>query len=178
MPTTYTLKPHVDNPPVDLSVAVSMSRPQKSKWMLVYELVGRIDSIIIPNESLFGNGRNLWEETCFEFFVRHPDGEYLEFNFSPTGKWSCFSFSSYRCGMTDLELRNDPKSVVKSHAEKYRFEVSLDLDGIGLKKYSEPELVIAITSVLKMRDQRYCYYALDFADGQPDFHDMAGFRAI
>ena len=178
MPTTYTLKPHVDNPPVALSLVASMSRPEKSKWSLIYELAGCTDSVIFPNESLSGKGRSLWEETCFEFFVRHPEGEYLECNFSPTGQWSCFTFSGYRCGMEDVDLRNDPKIVVDNHSERFRLEVLLDLGGVGLSKYSEPDLVIAITVVLKMRDQRYCYYALDFADGQPDFHDLAGFSAI
>ncbi|MDC1310912.1 DOMON-like domain-containing protein [Burkholderiales bacterium] len=178
MPTTYTLKPHADNPPIDLSVTASISRPETSKWLLTYELAGRIESIIFPNESVSGRGSNLWKKTCFEFFVRHPDGEYLECNFSPAGLWSCFSFNSYRRGMRDIDLQNWPKISADNSSGRFKLEVLVDLNGVGLSKYTEARLYIALTIVIKMRDRRLCYYALDFSDGQPDFHHADGFLAV
>ena len=178
MPTTYTLKPHVDNPPVDLSVVASLSRPEKAKWLLAYDLEGSTEPIIFPKPSSLSRGGDLWQETCFEFFVRHPDGEYLECNFSPSGQWACFSFAGYRRRMKKMNLQNDPKILVDSSAGRFRLEVLLDFNGVDLSKYLEPELLISLTIVIKMRDQRYCYYAMNFPDGQADFHHLDGFWKV
>ena len=178
MLTTYTLKPHADNPLVDLSATASVSRSGKSKWLLTYELAGCTESIVFPNESFSGRSKNLWKETCFEFFIRHPGGEYLECNFSPTGLWSCFSFSGFRRGRRDIDLQNKPKISADNSSGGFKLGVLLDFNGVLLTKYTEPKLFIALTIVIKMRDQRYCYYALGFPNGQADFHHEDGFLAI
>jgi hypothetical protein len=43
----------------------------------------------------FANG--LWRHTCFEVFVARKGARaYREYNFSPSGEWAAYEFSSYR----------------------------------------------------------------------------------
>ena len=92
MPTTYTLKPHIDNPVENLSASVMIERSTRFRWLLTYEILGNTQAIVFPDRARSGRGAKLWEETCFEFFIRNIDDEYIEFNFSPSGQWACFYF--------------------------------------------------------------------------------------
>jgi hypothetical protein len=39
----------------------------------------------------------LWRHTCFEVFVAQKGARaYREYNFSPSGEWAAYAFSSYR----------------------------------------------------------------------------------
>ncbi|MDA0831055.1 MAG: DOMON-like domain-containing protein [Burkholderiales bacterium] len=178
MPTTYTLKPHIDNPFDNLSASVMMERSTQFRWLLTYEILGNTQAIVFPDRATSGRGAKLWEETCLELFIRNVDDQYVEFNFSPSGQWACFYFDRYRTGMRDVILGADPTISVTVAPQLFRLEVSLDLTGVGLFSRPDAKLLIGLTSVMKMQDQRYCYYALDFPSGSPDFHHPAGFFGV
>ena len=64
-------------------------------------------SLILP--AYVANGPRadgLWQTTCFELFVRHPDQRgYFEFNFSPSTQWAAYRFSGYREGMAEWPMQ-------------------------------------------------------------------------
>lgn len=178
MHTTYTLKPHIDNPVDDFSASVMVKRSTQFRWFLTYEISGDTQSIIIPDRAESRKGAKLWEETCCELFVRNPEGEYIEFNFSPSSQWSCFHFDRYRSGMRDLKLDNEPKMLIDVAPLLFRLEVSLDLVDVASFSSQGGSLFMALSVVIKMQDQRYCHYALGFPSGAPDFHHSAGFLGV
>jgi hypothetical protein len=176
MTITYTLKPHADNPAANFLVTAAVDRKSQMNWRVVYEIAGAIDQISLPMHFSKGVGVRLWEETCFEFFIRRLDGQYIELNFSPSGQWSCFSFKDYRVGMDDLRLAGEPKMSTRSSMGKLALEVSVDLAKVKVFDRSDLQLQVSPTVVIKMKDQRYCYFAIDFPDGAADFHHSDGFR--
>ncbi len=176
MRTTYTLKPHADNPVANFLVTAAVDRKSQMSWCVAYEIAGPIDQISLPRHFTRGVSVRLWEETCFEFFIRRVDGQYVELNFSPSGQWSCFSFKDFRIGMDDLRLEDEPKMLVRSSMGKFALEVSVDLAKVKVFDRSDRQLQVSPTVVIKMKDQRYCYFAIDFPDGAADFHHSNGFR--
>jgi len=178
MPTTYTLKPHIDNPVDNFSASVMMERSTQFRWLLTYEILGNTQAIAFPDRTASGRSTKLWEETCFELFIRNVDGEYVEFNFAPSGQWACFHFDRYRTGMRDVNLDAQPKISVAVTPQLFQLKVSLDLADVGLLGRPDATLFIALTSVMKLQDQRYCYFALEFPSGSLDFHHPAGFFGV
>jgi hypothetical protein len=117
--------------------------------------------------------RGLWEQTCFEFFLRSPRREgYWEFNLSPSGHWNVFRFDGYRSGMADETAIGALASSVASAGGRCSASASIDTTALGLA--AEPWL-LAVSTVVGFPSGQVSYWALAHPGTEPDFHHPDGF---
>ncbi|MGD9163077.1 MAG: hypothetical protein PVG39_32025 [Desulfobacteraceae bacterium] len=94
-----TIEPFsVKNAPEDCLIYVLLSKDETS-LQVVFELSSQLNDLAIPEfvPSKIQRKNKLWEHTRFEIFLAQkgiPD--YREFNLSPSGDWSVYSFTGYR----------------------------------------------------------------------------------
>jgi hypothetical protein len=118
----------------------------------------------------------LWQHTCLEFFLAHPEEErYWEFNLAPNGHWNCYQLSGYR-----RDFQPDPDYThlpCRVHWRGGQFELELDCPlPIPLAR-SQP-LQLAITAVVEHQDATISYWALHHGGTEADFHRRDGFRLV
>ena len=105
----------------------------------------------------------LWEETCFELFLKSNTGEYKEWNFSPEGHWNCFSFSDYRKKASPWEDQNlEPQSL-----EFKQDSFQAILPKTSMNKFQ-------ISSIVKR--EKVHFLALSHSSEKPDFHHPDHFQ--
>jgi len=135
---------------------------------------GEIRQLQIPSD---GEGRRrdeLWRTTCFEAFLKRPDGGYLELNFSPSKDWAAYDFSDYRKGMTDsgsiasIEILTDHFEDALMVDTKVRFAANWALSESG-------SLAIGLTAVMEDISGRKSHWAILHPAEKPDFHHPDGF---
>jgi len=138
---------------------------------LRYIVSGDIETLRIPprGDAVFTD--ELWRHTCFELFIANEaDSSYLEFNFSPSGAWAAYHFSSYRTGMTPFANIVPPRiSITRSNTELQLTSV------IALDELTLPDRLLGITAVLERESGTLSYWALGHPVGKPDFHSKKGF---
>jgi hypothetical protein len=170
---TFSLQPFTAGnllPDVQITGTISRNNHQLA---ISYQLLGELTEIAIsPPSNTPTRKHELWQDTCFEFFVGIQESErYWEFNLSPSGDWNVYRFDSYRQGMQEetafIEL---PFYVEKSDS----FTLNLDVD---LLKIVSPKqgIDLAITSVVKQKNNQVTYWALVHKGTKPDFHIRDGF---
>ena len=132
-------------------------------------LVEGTDDLILPDPQTAGRADNLWKQTCFEAFVKLPGEGYIELNFSPSSQYAAYRFDSYRSGM-----REEPAEVeiwIDAGETWLALKAAVKCDALAAGS------ALALSAVLKEHDAT-SYWALGHADGAPDFHDRACFRAL
>lgn len=110
----------------------------------------------------------LWEETCFEFFLgikNYP--QYWEFNLSPAGDWNVYHFDGYRQGMQEEIAFTTLPFSVDNQADSLTISIDVDLDKIVAE---EQLLDVAITTVIKQKNGDVSYWALTHRGAEADFH--------
>jgi hypothetical protein len=163
------LIPHPDTPVATLDSIDTSVWQDNDRWHFRYMFEGTTD-LILPDPADPVRADELWRHTCAEAFVGLPRGAYLEFNFSPSGKWAAYRFDAPREG-----LSNEPAEI----------EVYLDLgdDWIAIEaavrcKALEPGLTLGMSAVIEERSGRKRYWALKHGEGPANFHDRACFTAL
>ena len=110
---------------------------------------------------------DLWEHTCFEFFLGIKDSsQYWEFNLSPSGNWNVFRFPDYRQDIAEEMAFNQlPFRVLQDDSLQLRAEIDLD-------KIIAPEqnIDVGITTVVEDEDANLSYWALSHPGKEADFH--------
>lgn len=171
---SYSLLPFpTDTPFVDIQISSSIAR-NANAFVASYVLQGSLSEIVIPDpveRPIRKN--NLWEETCFEFFLgKKGSGQYWEFNLSPSGHWNVYRFSSYRQGMQEeTALIPFPMSVQQ---EPDALRLALEIDLVNIVRAGQA-LEVGISAVVKMVDGRMSCWALAHPDTRPDFHQRDSF---
>jgi hypothetical protein len=140
-----------------------------------YRLQGDLDAITISNPSSAPSRQlDLWETTCFEFFIGIPgDRQYWEFNLAPSGDWNVFHLDDYRQGLRleaaflelPLSIDRQPNSLV--------LKLAFDLSEIIPP---DRDVEMAVTTVIKSTQGEMSYWALTHAGTEADFHLRASFR--
>ena len=170
----FSLKPFPgDGLLTDLKITGSISRCS-NKLVICYELHGPLTEIVIPALTDMPDRRHeLWEETCFEFFLSDgKSGPYWEFNLSPSGHWNVYRFKDYRREMhEELSFASLP-FYVRNISEAFRLEVELNLDTIVRV---EQALKIAVCAVIQYTNGTVTCWALTHPGPRPDFHRRDGF---
>ena len=139
-----------------------------------YLLQGDLSTIIIPQENkIHSRQYDLWEHTCFEFFLRLKDTtEYWEFNLSPSGNWNVFHFLDYRLNIAEEQAFSSLPFTTFQNQDSLELEVNIDLDTINIAK---KDLDIAITTVVENKDRQLSYWALAHPATEADFHHQDSF---
>ncbi len=139
------------------------------RTMLRYRVDG-CSMLHIPPFSGKGRADDLWQTTCFELFLsRDGGGPYLEFNFSPSGRWAVYYFEAYRQNPQCPELLAQPDIECLRGEDIFiltAFLAAPDLAQAGL---------IGVSAVIEEEGGRKSYWALSHPSDKPDFHDPACF---
>jgi hypothetical protein len=167
----YRLVPHASALPA-LAKGVSVARTPLGggRHQLTYtvEDAGRI---VLPRMASCERADKLWQETCFELFLRRHDGpEYYEFNFSPSRRWAAYAFKGYRDGMTEHPIDVAPLIDSQLHGDRYFLRVEIP----GLP---QGMTVAGISAVLSEKSHVTSYWALNHPGPRPDFHHPESFIA-
>ncbi|WP_296818858.1 DOMON-like domain-containing protein [Brevundimonas sp.] len=159
------LKPHPMTPPEPVwSVEVYVERDGAILW-LRFVVDGEVDEIDWPGPGSAGRADDLWKHTCFEAFVRTPDG-YREFNLSPSSQWASYRFDGYRAGMREAD---EVATVLGMDAAS---------DMVALEAHIElpPDADrLALSAVIEAADGKMSYWALAHPSDKPDFHHPDSF---
>lgn len=166
--------PTAGNTPVrSLTVGVRRS----SELDLSFRLDGAIGSLRVPPRlATPGRADGLWEHTCFEVFLR-CDGSpaYSELNFSPSGEWTRYEFSSYRERAAPAGPAPEPAAPSMrwtASADLLALDASIALAGTAAAR---APLRLALAAVVEARDGSRSYWAVRHPSGRPDFHHADGF---
>ena len=170
------LKLHPGSPATAvMQIAVEIARSDKGRLSLRYIANGPISRLRIPHPAAPNRADDLWRSTCFEAFIRTPDGRgYCELNFSPSSQWAAYHFTSYREGMRDIEGVATPQISTLKTASEFELKVLLDLAECVDRSRVET-WQIGLAAVIEASDSKTAYWALAHPPGKPDFHHADGF---
>lgn len=121
---------------------------------------------------------NLWEKTCFEFFIKNEKGHYLEFNFSPNFAWNIFTFTKIRGPLTELETKSTPVLDILNSSSKFFLVAKIDkedLKNFTEKEYPLNQLSFSFNAVIKLKSGETEYWAIKHSDQRPNFHQFESF---
>jgi hypothetical protein len=151
-------------------IDVEATRPRPGHLVLRYVVMGRIGDLRLPKPTTSTRTDELWRHTCFEAFVRPPAGDaYCEFNFAPSTQWSVYAFSGYRNGMRVPDEIGEPFIEVRSGADNYVLQASLDLEKANALR-RDVVWRVGISAVIEEAGGAISYWALKHPPGRADFH--------
>jgi hypothetical protein len=156
--------------PAIRGIHVSVARVSDTRFALGYRLSGDISALVLPALAPPERADDLWKTTCFEAFLKRPDGDgYVELNFSPSTRWAAYAFDRYREGMRELATMAVPRTDMRMDIEGFELGVVLDLSGTRPPR-AESDLLLGLSAVIETRDGARSYWALAHPPGDPDFH--------
>ncbi|WGV25225.1 DOMON-like domain-containing protein [Halotia branconii] len=134
-----------------------------------YQLLGNLKEIAIaPSSTTPMRKHELWQDTCFEFFVCIKDSQrYWEFNLSPAGHWNVYRFDGYRQGMQEEKILTILPFCAKQQLDSLAITLDMDLSKIIL---ADQAIVVGITTVIKCTNGEVTYWALTHQGVEADFH--------
>ncbi|MDZ8223396.1 DOMON-like domain-containing protein [Nostoc sp. ChiVER01] len=166
---TFSLQPFPSTKSLpNLKIAGNIAR-NGNQLAICYMLGGDLKEIVIPPPlNTPSRKHELWQDTCFEFFLGIKDSaQYWEFNLSPAGHWNVYRFDGYRQGMQkEIAFENLPFNV-QNQADSLILELNADLGKIISMKQA---IEVGITTVIKDRDNEMTYWALTHRSAEADFH--------
>ena len=169
---SFSLKPFSS---VGLPITIKGSIGRLSnRFTIGYSLTGALLELVIPAPAYLPERRdNIWQETCFEFFLGLKDYDrYWEFNLSPSGHWNVYRFNAYREDMQEeTAFTSLPFNVINS-TDAFLLDLAFDLDKIIP---AGDTLKAGISAVIKQRDGNTTHWALAHPDQKADFHRRESF---
>ncbi|MEW6715178.1 MAG: DOMON-like domain-containing protein [Nitrospirota bacterium] len=169
---SFSLRPFS---PVGIPITIKSSIGRLSNRLTIsYSLTGALSDLIIPPPAEMPERRNnIWEETCFEFFLGLMDNDcYWEFNFSPSGHWNVYRFKAYREDKQEETAFASLPFNVSSSADAFMLDLEFDLDKIIPE---DEKLIAGIGAVLKHRGGNMTHWALAHTGQKADFHNRESF---
>ncbi|WP_414528250.1 DOMON-like domain-containing protein [Nodularia chucula] len=141
---------------------------------LRYQLLGDLTPFVIPPLSETpARQHELWENTCFEFFLGIKDAaEYWEFNLSPAGHWNVYHFDGYRQEMQEETAFNSLLFTIHKQSDSLTLVLDVDLGKIFSQ---EQKIEVAITAVIRNKTDNITYWALTHPGVEADFHRRDSF---
>ena len=171
------LKPFPTEKPLPkIEIITTISRDNK-QLKINYLIQGDLEQIILPpanNRPLRKD--NLWQTTCFEFFLAiFNSPQYWEFNLAPTGNWNSYRFTKYRRGMAIEKVFDTLPCKIKTNNSTYEIATEIDLRQIIA---GNTTLEIAVTTVIEDINHNLSYWAITHPGTEADFHRRDGFIII
>ena len=143
-----------------------------------FRLYGDISQVIIPEQKDIPTRKyDLWEQTCFELFLKHHNNNwYLEFNLAPSGDWNCFYLLDYRnnCGEYG-SVKEIPIETQQGHDYCLRGKIRLNEIPFTRDEFFTSKMLVGASSVLLKKDQQKEFLAITHLKDRPDFHDFDSF---
>lgn len=139
-----------------------------------YIVTGDTDRVVFPELEDTSRADKLWQHTVFEAFIRTGPETYVEFNFSPSGRWAAYRFARYRGGVSNIMDVTNPG--IGSRQSDKRFDLAATLDLSRLPDLQQGQTwKFAITTVIEETGANLSYWSLAHGPGKPDFHHLDGF---
>ncbi|MGK7925705.1 MAG: DOMON-like domain-containing protein [Spirulina sp.] len=159
--------------PYNLILSGTISRCDRF-LCLHYQLEGDLENLLIPDAiDRPSRKHELWQETCFEFFLRLQNSpQYWEFNLSPSGHWNVYHFDDYRKGMKEETRFVELPFLVREGTNRVLLEIEIDLAAIASP---DRVLEVAVSTVTKGKNGDIIYWALTHPQKQADFHHQESF---
>ncbi len=165
------IAPHPDTPSAGgTKLEGEVLRPEPARLVLRYTLTGPTGHVAFAPRAASVRRDELWKHTCFEAFLRAPDGSYREFNFSPSTEWAAYSFSAYREGMAEAPL-DPPQIETKSAPGLYELQAAFTAPFLT----TETNWRLALAAVIEQTGGAKSYWSLHHPPGKPDFHHSDSF---
>jgi hypothetical protein len=138
-----------------------------------YQLSGDLTQVEIAPPVSPSRKLELWEATCFEFFLGVPgDRHYWEFNLSPAGDWNIFHLDDYRQGLRNELAFTSLPFTVEQQANSLLLALEFDLSQIVSVDRS---IEVSITTVIRSVGGEISYWALTHGGLEADFHRRDSF---
>ena len=148
------------------SIEVKLERREDGSLWIRYHLECELNSLDLPDDAEPERTEGLWQTTCFELFIKRPESDaYLEYNFSPSGRWAAYRFDGYREGMTEL-MTYRPQLGGDSSGGHYALEAEIELP----VEWRDGPLLLGLSVVVAEANDTISYWALAHPPGKPDFH--------
>jgi hypothetical protein len=170
------LKLHPDSHSVAVaSIDVQIAHPRAGVLELSYIVAGQMSNIGMPAAAANVRSDGLWRHTCFEAFIHaSPNAGYYELNFSPSGQWAAYQFSSYRRGMRAANEITKVPIEMRSGPDSCALQTSLSLDQFrDLPR--DRSWRLGLSAVIEDATGKVSYWALVHPPGKPDFHHADSF---
>jgi hypothetical protein len=163
----------INNCDFDLNVEINQN---DQAFYISYLLEGNLSQINldIPTPTK-ERTLKLWEKTCFELFIQNSNKEYIEFNFSPRFEWNCFYFDKPRSPLLELEKMQYPNTDILLSLNKFFLVAEIKKEFFPDNFFTD-QMSVGITSVIKMQDETFSYWALSHEDSRPNFHHYDSFK--
>jgi hypothetical protein len=203
----FPLLPHPASPPDTISaVLCGTSWRDRGAWVVDFIVREPPAALRLPEPAAPERADGLWRTTCFELFLRRPDEKaYIEFNFSPSGRWAAYAFDDYRKGGRNLEvaapiIRTADPVQFASATQAHLSALGLDPDvaqtladaGAAMLRASPVQFAVSVTlsdpafaepgpwlanltAVIEEAHGTMSYWALAHGSDVPDFHHPDGF---
>lgn len=155
-------------PTIQITGSISL---QGQTLALHYSMAGHIEEVLLPQiSSSPGRKDELWQETCFEFFLAIGDQPgYWEFNISPSGDWNVYRMDAYRrVGFREETSIQKLHFEMEKQADLFHLHVTVDL--LPILRHDELLMEIGIAAVVQTKDHNTTYWALAHPALQADFH--------
>jgi hypothetical protein len=151
-------------------IDVDVARPRPGVLALLFSVTGALGGLRMPAATRPTRADGLWRRTCFEaFLAAAPGGPYYELNFAPSTQWAAYRFSGYRAGMSVADEISTPRIDVRSDAEHFQLEATVDLDrALSLPK--DAPWRVGLSAVIEETSGGLSYWALAHPPGKADFH--------
>jgi hypothetical protein len=142
---------------------------QDNLLSIEYQLRGDLHMVeIAPAAVQPTRKHDLWETTCFEFFLGIPgNSDYWEFNLSPAGDWNIFHLDDYRQGLRPELAFTSLLFTIDRQANLLSLNLEFDLGKIIA---AEQPLEVSVTAVIKPVQGEINYWALTHCGSIADFH--------
>ena len=153
--------------PAVSAITVHVMPDQAGAIALRYVVTADPAAILLPRTAPSGPADGLWQHTCCEAFIAGQDSSaYGEFNFSPSGQWACYRFTSYRQRDLAFTAGAAPHTVAQPTADGFQLDATLPASLLP----SAHTLRIGLSVVIEASDGSKSYWALAHGAAQPDFH--------
>lgn len=178
LPFTACLLPHPATPCVAVdTIEVDVAPTPEGGVRFEYRFRGRPEAIRWPAPALAGPCDGLWSHTCCEAFAGLA-GEvtYREFNFSPSGQWAAYAFSSERIRAVDPAI--DPPAIGFVREDGgVRLTALLPAGALPLPmtRPFSGRIELGLSVVVEDAGGNLSYWALRHPAPAPDFHHRAAF---
>ena len=171
----FRLQPFaIDSNLPDIEIVGTIDRDGRNILSIAYQLQGDLTAVAIESPNPAPSRQfELWEATCFEFFIGIPgQPNYWEFNLSPTGNWNVFALDNYRQGLrNEIAFTSLPIAIERS-ANSLLLSSTIDLSKIISATQS---LEMSVTTVIKSSQHELSYWALTHTGAAADFHSRDTF---
>jgi hypothetical protein len=169
----FDLTAHPAHPPKGVSGIGARILALDANWLTLRWKVEGAGALIVPPFAGRARADGLWQKTCFELFLKAPDGAgYAEFNLSPSERWAAYDFTGYRAGMAERPVPRPPVCTPRRGGSVLIFDAAIPASALPPLPWE-----YGLTAVIEEEGGIKSYWAMAHPPGKPDFHDPACFAA-